>query len=84
MMQKEQVWLEFNALPPEAQYLVSEFMAFLRVRSQQGRAIKKSQATSLLEEPFIGMWKEREEMHDSTAYVRNLRQREWARGMGHG
>ena len=82
MMQKEKVWLEFNALPPDAQYLVSEFMAFLRTRYQQGDVIRKSQATPLLEEPFIGMWKDREEMKDSTAYVRNLRQREW--GITHG
>jgi hypothetical protein len=28
-------------------------------------------------EPFIGMWRDRDEMQDSTAYVRELRKREW-------
>ena len=30
-------------------------------------------------EPFIGMWRDREEMADSTAWVRRLRARQWSR-----
>ena len=29
------------------------------------------------EEPFVGMWSDREEMADSTTWVRNLRQQHW-------
>lgn len=28
-------------------------------------------------EPFVGMWKDREDMQDSTAWVRDLRRKEW-------
>lgn len=28
-------------------------------------------------EPFIGMWRDREDMRDSVAWVQDLRQREW-------
>ena len=31
----------------------------------------------LREDPAIGMWEDREDMQDSTAWVRQLRQREW-------
>jgi hypothetical protein len=30
-------------------------------------------------EPFIGMWKDREDMNDSSFWVRQVRQREWDR-----
>lgn len=29
------------------------------------------------QEPFIGMWRERGEMNDSTAWVRQMRAAEW-------
>jgi hypothetical protein len=32
------------------------------------------------DEPFVGTWRDREEMVDSVAWVRRLRSREWARG----
>jgi hypothetical protein len=31
----------------------------------------------LREDPAIGMWEDREDMKDSAAWVRQLRQREW-------
>ena len=33
----------------------------------------------LRDDPAIGMWKDREDMHDSTAWVRALRRSEWER-----
>ena len=32
---------------------------------------------NLQDEPFVGMWKEREDMEDSSEWVRQLRQQEW-------
>jgi AbrB family looped-hinge helix DNA binding protein len=34
----------------------------------------------LQEEPFVGMWQDREDMADSTQWVRQAREREWNRG----
>ena len=82
MWEKEKIWIEFDALPPGAQYAVFEFIEFLRARYQDERVIRTSQETPLLEESFIGMWKDREDMQDSSAYVRKLRQCEW--GIKHG
>ena len=64
-------------LPPEALKLVSDFVGVI---SSQYAVLKKpapSPRTSLREEPFIGMWADRADMGDSTAYVRKLRQEEW-------
>ena len=33
--------------------------------------------SNLQEEPFVGMWKEREDMEDSSQWVRQVRQQEW-------
>jgi hypothetical protein len=38
---------------------------------------RRPRRTRLANEPFIGMWKDREDMKDSSAYIRNLREREW-------
>ena len=33
----------------------------------------------LQKEPFVGMWENREDMAESTEWVRRTRQREWTR-----
>lgn len=33
--------------------------------------------TPLENEPFVGMWQDREDLADSSQWVRQLRQREW-------
>jgi AbrB family looped-hinge helix DNA binding protein len=39
----------------------------------------KPKRKSLKDEPFVGMWRDREDMADSSEWVRTTRQREWAR-----
>lgn len=77
MIEKEKLWFEFDALPIDAQYVVFEFIEFLRTRYQPERIEKAVQSSPLLDEPFIGMWNSRTDMQDSSAYKRNLRQQEW-------
>lgn len=77
-MNQEKIWREFAALPPEAQQLVADFIAFLRTRYKQARSNKKvKSAGNLTDEAFIGIWRDRPDMEDSSAWVRNLREREW-------
>ncbi|MBK9009142.1 MAG: DUF2281 domain-containing protein [Anaerolineae bacterium] len=67
---------DIQNLPPEAQKQVSDFVAFLKARySEVSR--KKSKRGKLEDEPFIGMWKDREDMRDSVRWVRESREREW-------
>ena len=77
-VEKDHVWLEFSTLPLDAQYQVLEFMLFLHTRYTPQRETTTSQKTKFSDEPFVGMWKDREDMRDSRGYVRTLRQHEWS------
>ncbi|MBM4457008.1 MAG: DUF2281 domain-containing protein [Chloroflexi bacterium] len=65
------------SLPPEAQKQVSDFVAFLKTRYATTPRVRKAKRIKLADEPFIGMWRDREDMQDSSAWVRRLRQSEW-------
>jgi hypothetical protein len=80
MMDPQKLWRQFEALPPEARRLVADFIAFLSVRYQRSPLPKHKGKSKLAEEPFIGLWEDREDLHDSTAWVRNVRQQEWRGG----
>jgi hypothetical protein len=70
---------EIDLLPAEAQKQVYDFIAFLKTRCSVPVNIRKSKRTRLSDEPFIGMWQGREDIRDSTAWVRKLRSSEWER-----
>jgi hypothetical protein len=72
---------EIASLPPEAQKQIFDFVAFLKARYPTTQPVKKSRRTRLADEPFIGMWRNREDMQDSTAWVQNLRRHEWERNV---
>ena len=65
---------DIASLPPEAQKQVLDFVAFLKLRYPASSRGRKAKRTRLVDEPFIGMWRDREEMKDSSAWVRPLRQ----------
>jgi hypothetical protein len=79
-METTHIAREIAALPPEAQKQVIDFMAFLKTRYSPPAPTKKTRRTKLTSEPFIGMWRTRRDMQDSTAWVQSLRQREWESG----
>jgi hypothetical protein len=64
------------SLPPEAQKQVTDFVAFLKTRYSVAPRVRKSKRIKLADEPFIGMWRDREDMQDSSAWVRSLRESE--------
>ena len=65
-------WL--GALPDGAQREVADLISALEVRYTASRSPSPA---SLREEPFIGWWTERDDLVDSTAWVRRTRQHEW-------
>ncbi len=69
---------QVSALPPEAQEKVFTFVGFLTecYRKQAARDTDSSLPT-LAEEPFVGMWKHRKDMKNSTSWVRDVRTKEW-------
>lgn len=80
-MEPANIVREIASLPPEAQKQVIDFVAFLKAPYPTTPRVRKTRRTKLADEPFIGMWRDREDMQDSTASVRSLRQREWERGV---
>lgn len=71
---------DIGSLPPEAQKQVSDFVAFLKTRYPVVPVARKAKRMKLADEPFIGMWRDREEMQDSSVWVRRVRESEWERG----
>lgn len=77
MIQKSRIWRDFEALPLSAQQQVADYIAVLRARSVEAAAGRASGRTPLREEPFVGLWTDRDDLSDSTAWVRRLRESEW-------
>ena len=67
---------EITQLPPEGQREVLDFVAFLQSRFKPADSTPRK--GSITDAPFIGMWKDREDMADSGAWVRGVREKEWA------
>jgi hypothetical protein len=61
---------------------VSDFVAFLKTRYPVTQTPRKAKRTKLGDKPFIGMWRDREDMKDSSAWVRRVRESEWERCSG--
>lgn len=72
---------EFDTLTPEEQQLALDFIKVLKRKRIAGR-VKPPSRQKLADEPFIGMWKDRQDMEDSTAWVRQTRKNEWSRRVG--
>lgn len=65
-MNQEQIWQEFNTLPPVARQQVIDFIAFLRAKNNLTQSVKETKL-SLKDEPFVGMWQDNEAMSDATS-----------------
>ncbi len=74
-MTNEEILREIVSLPPEGQRLVESFVAFLRQRYSM--PVAQPPISGLESESFIGMWRDRDDMRDSSAWVRGVRQSEW-------
>lgn len=75
-MNQQKLLQDIADLPPPAQQEAIDFIAFLKQRYIQ-HSLPKNKLPAIESEPFIGMWKDRADMLDSSTWVRNLRQKEW-------
>lgn len=67
---------DISALPETAQQLIVDFVAFLKQRYSSSPT-SVPHPLNLENEPFVGIWSDRPEMQDSTAWVRQTRQQHW-------
>jgi hypothetical protein len=79
-MTQQQLLDEYSSLPDEAQRQVADLITFLQHRSKATRTARQPRAKDLEQEMFIGMWRNREDLTDSTVWVRNTRKAEWGEG----
>lgn len=78
MLELDQLQADVAALPEEAQRLIIDFVSFLKQR-HQNQPVQSPTPLSFDNQPFVGMWSDRPDMQDSTAWVRQLRQQQWQR-----
>ncbi len=76
-MDAAQIAREIASLPPEARKQVLELVLFLKARYLSAPTSGRTKQRRLTKEPFIGMWRNRKDMQDSTAWVRKLRRCQW-------
>ena len=74
-MELESLWRRLAVLPERAQQEVADLIAELE--KQHSHSGKKPVENSLWDEPFVGLWKDRADLADATAWVRRLREKEW-------
>ncbi|NER38224.1 MAG: DUF2281 domain-containing protein [Oscillatoria sp. SIO1A7] len=76
-MELEKTWQKLAILSPEAQREVAEFIALLKQRDRFSEQTAATEQTPWRSQPFIGMWKDRTDLEDSSQWVRSARQKEW-------
>ena len=77
-MTNEEILREINSLPVEAQRQIEDFVSFLRERYKSSQP-ENAPTSDLETEAFVGMWRDREDMQDSSAWVRNIRETHWSK-----
>lgn len=75
--------LDLSVLPEQARLELADFYQFLKKKYQTPapavRAKKNTPVKPLAEAAFTGMWKDRTDMDDPAAWVRNQREAVWSR-----
>ena len=70
----KELWSQFESLPHFAQQEVADFVAFLAKRYE---VHAEDDLPPFRDEEFVGIWKDRKDLEDSTMWVKKLRAEEW-------
>jgi hypothetical protein len=76
-MNQKNILKNLNSLPPAAKQQVLDYIEFLLARYGSQTETEKTSSSSLSSESFIGMWRDRTELADSSRWVRETRDKEW-------
>jgi len=76
-MEQKKLLQELATLPPESRRQVERLVQLLKKRHTQSSSRRKAKQSPLRDEKFVGMWKDREDLEDSSAWVRSIRKNEW-------
>ncbi|NIA31845.1 MAG: DUF2281 domain-containing protein [Actinobacteria bacterium] len=68
---------KFEALTKMEKKEVLDFIEFLKSKNILKKRHRWTSITKLEDEKFIGIWQNRDDMKDSTDWVRNIRTKDW-------
>ncbi len=78
-MSEKELIQQIRKLPAEARQEAADFVEFLSQKYIQKPAVTDSEdKKSIVESSFRGIWKDREDMKDSTEWVREIRKSRWS------
>lgn len=75
-MENKGFYNKFESLPTEAQKQVIALIDLLKIK-YQSRNRRNLKSKLITNKKFVGIWKDRAEIKDSSKWVKNLRKREW-------
>lgn len=79
-MTNEEILKEIASMPDEDKRIVERLIAKIRKRYSEGVTQSNKRKKSFRDEPFFGMWADREDMKDGgAAWVRKIRREQWDR-----
>ena len=79
-MTNENLIKEFDLLPVKVKRRIEKIIADARIQTGTATITKPVTIAPLSEHPFVGMWKDREDMKEGgAAWVRKLRREQWDR-----
>ena len=81
-MTQQELLDEFLSLPVEAQRQVVNSIAFLRQSYTLPQPAPQGLDVDLISDQFIGMWRDRQDLANSNAWVRSVRENEWSKSRG--
>ncbi|HXG65409.1 MAG TPA: DUF2281 domain-containing protein [Blastocatellia bacterium] len=73
-MTHEQILRALASLSPEERRQVEDFIAFMQQRYGRLQSHEQTETSNLSTDSFIGMWRDREDMQDSSEWVRRSRE----------
>ena len=78
-MSEKELIKQIRKLPTEAQQEAADFVEFLSKKYiQKPEETDITKKKSIVENSFRGVWKDRDDLQDSTKWVRELRKSRWA------
>ena len=78
-MSEKELVKQIQELPSDARQEAADFVEFLYERYVSRNRVGKKPRKPISESSFRGIWKDREDMKDSTEWVRNIRKSRWNR-----
>jgi hypothetical protein len=78
-MTNEELIKEIFSMPTDVRRKIEKIISSFRNRDKTSSTKPTKKRIPLRDEPFCGMWADREDMKDPVEWVRNIRKTQWDR-----